>query len=68
LHSPFEAGVIGSSVRYRSTPLEEWPQSGVPENPGGWLAAIDLSRRNALAEPRARLMRLGQTLLLYIEG
>ena len=36
--------------------LEQWPQSGVPENPGAWLTAtakrraIDLFRRNALAE------------------
>ncbi len=36
--------------------LEQWPQSGVPENPGAWLAAaakrraIDLFRRNAVAE------------------
>ncbi|WP_103939802.1 RNA polymerase sigma factor [Thermomonospora echinospora] len=33
--------------------LEQWPQSGVPDNPGGWLMltarhrAIDLIRRNA---------------------
>ncbi len=36
--------------------LEQWPQSGVPENPAGWLTtaarrrAIDLFRRNAVAE------------------
>jgi len=36
--------------------LEQWPQTGVPENPGAWLTttakrrAIDLFRRNALAE------------------
>jgi RNA polymerase sigma factor (sigma-70 family) len=36
--------------------LEQWPQSGVPENPGAWLTAtakrraIDLFRRNAVAE------------------
>ena len=35
--------------------LEQWPQSGVPENPGAWLTAtakrraIDLFRRNAVA-------------------
>ncbi len=38
--------------------LEQWPQSGVPENPGAWLTAtakrraIDLFRRNAVAERR----------------
>ena len=36
--------------------LEQWPQSGVPENPGAWLTAtakrraIDLFRRNAVAQ------------------
>jgi RNA polymerase sigma factor (sigma-70 family) len=36
--------------------LEQWPQTGVPENPGAWLTAtakrraIDLFRRNAVAE------------------
>jgi RNA polymerase sigma factor (sigma-70 family) len=36
--------------------LEQWPQSGVPENPAAWLTAtakrraIDLFRRNAVAE------------------
>jgi RNA polymerase sigma factor (sigma-70 family) len=36
--------------------LEQWPQSGVPDNPGAWLTAtakrraIDLFRRNAVAE------------------
>jgi RNA polymerase sigma factor (sigma-70 family) len=36
--------------------LEQWPQSGVPENPAAWLTAtakrraIDLFRRNALAQ------------------
>jgi RNA polymerase sigma factor (sigma-70 family) len=36
--------------------LEQWPQSGVPENPGAWLTAtakrraIDLFRRNAIAD------------------
>ncbi|HWU77520.1 MAG TPA: RNA polymerase sigma factor [Rhodanobacter sp.] len=35
--------------------LEQWPQSGVPDNPGAWLTttakrrAIDLFRRNAVA-------------------
>jgi hypothetical protein len=84
-----KAGVIGSSVRYRSTPhhrsrlanrvrprhrrphprhqpredlaqeallaaLEQWPRTGVPENPGAWLTAtakrraIDMFRRNAV--------------------
>ena len=38
------------------TALEQWPQSGVPDNPGAWLTAtakrraIDLFRRNAVAE------------------
>jgi RNA polymerase sigma factor (sigma-70 family) len=38
--------------------LEQWPQSGVPDNPGAWLTAtakrraIDLFRRNAVAERR----------------
>ncbi len=36
--------------------LEQWPQSGVPQNPGAWLSAtakrraIDLFRRNAVAQ------------------
>ena len=36
--------------------LEQWPQSGVPDNPGAWLTAtakrraIDLFRHNAVAE------------------
>ena len=36
--------------------LEQWPQSGVPDNPGAWLTAtakrraIDLFRRNAVAK------------------
>jgi predicted RNA polymerase sigma factor len=36
--------------------LEQWPQSGFPENPGAWLTAtakrraIDLFRCNAVAE------------------
>ncbi len=36
--------------------LEQWPQTGVPDNPGAWLTAtakrraIDLFRRNAVAE------------------
>jgi DNA-directed RNA polymerase specialized sigma24 family protein len=36
--------------------LEQWPQSGAPDNPGAWLTAtakrrtIDLFRRNAVAE------------------
>ena len=36
--------------------LEQWPESGVPDNPGAWLMAtakhraIDLFRRNALLE------------------
>ena len=40
--------------------LEQWPQSGVPENPGAWLTAtakrraIDLFRHNAVAERKHR--------------
>jgi len=36
--------------------LEQWPQSGIPDNPAAWLTAtakrraIDLFRRNAVAE------------------
>jgi len=36
--------------------LEQWPKSGVPDNPGAWLMAaakrraIDLFRRNTLLE------------------
>src|SRR6202042_1730520 len=36
--------------------LEQWPRTGVPENPGAWLTAtakrraIDMFRRNAVAE------------------
>ncbi len=52
--------------------LEQWPRTGVPENPGAWLTAtakrraIDLFRRNAVAgrkhEDLARdLARLEQT-------
>ena len=38
--------------------LEQWPQSGIPDNPAAWLTAtakrraIDLFRRNAVAERR----------------
>ncbi len=38
------------------TALEQWPQSGIPQNPGAWLMtagkrrAIDLLRRRSLAE------------------
>jgi RNA polymerase sigma-70 factor (ECF subfamily) len=38
--------------------LEQWPQSGVPDNPGAWLTAtakrraIDLWRRNKRLEPK----------------
>jgi RNA polymerase sigma factor (sigma-70 family) len=38
--------------------LEQWPQTGVPENPGAWLTAtakrraIDLFRRNTLLETK----------------
>ncbi len=51
--------------------LEQWPQTGVPENPGAWLTAtakrraIDLFRHNAVAgrkhEDLARLAALEQT-------
>jgi RNA polymerase sigma-70 factor, ECF subfamily len=40
------------------TALEQWPESGVPRNPGAWLMtvakrrAIDLFRRNRLTESR----------------
>ncbi len=36
--------------------LEQWPQSGIPDNPGAWLTAtakhraIDMFRRNQLLE------------------
>ena len=38
--------------------LEQWPESGVPDNPGAWLMAaakhraIDLWRRNKRLEPK----------------
>jgi RNA polymerase sigma factor (sigma-70 family) len=44
------------------TALEQWPRSGVPENPGGWLMttarnrAIDLIRRNARLEDKQEEM------------
>ncbi|HEY7501684.1 MAG TPA: sigma factor, partial [Vicinamibacterales bacterium] len=39
--------------------LQQWPYSGVPENPGGWLfrvarnGALDVLRRNASCRDRA---------------
>ena len=39
--------------------LEQWPRSGIPDNPGAWLMtaakhkAIDRFRRNKLAERKA---------------
>jgi RNA polymerase sigma factor (sigma-70 family) len=49
--------------------LEQWPQSGVPDNPAAWLTAtakrraIDLFRRNAVAERKhAELARELETL------
>ena len=42
--------------------LEQWPQSGVPENPGAWLMAtakhraIDHLRRSALAEKKYEVL------------
>ena len=54
--------------------LEQWPESGMPENPGAWLMAtakhraIDLFRRNAMAGRKravagqwARSARVGTT-------
>src|ERR1051325_7267813 len=38
--------------------LEQWPRSGIPDNPGAWLMAaakhraIDAFRRNSLSEAR----------------
>nr|WP_117209862.1 RNA polymerase sigma factor [Allorhizocola rhizosphaerae] len=46
--------------------LEQWPQSGVPDNPGAWLMAvakrraIDLFRRNAVLE--RKIVELGHAL------
>src|ERR1017187_8933048 len=42
--------------------LEQWPQTGVPDNPGAWLTAtakrraIDLFRRNAVAERKHEVL------------
>jgi RNA polymerase sigma-70 factor (ECF subfamily) len=42
--------------------LEQWPESGVPDNPGAWLMAvakrraIDLMRRNSLVERKHELL------------
>ena len=44
--------------------LDQWPKSGIPENPGAWLMtaakhrAIDLFRRNKLLERKHRGTRL----------
>src|SRR5215468_1669656 len=52
--------------------LEQWPGSGVPDNPGAWLMAaakhraIDLLRRNKLAERKHE--ELGRRLEAQQEG
>src|SRR6266511_2336260 len=52
--------------------LEQWPRSGVPDNPGAWLMAvgkrraIDLIRRNAIA--RRKHDELGRELEVRGEG
>ena len=44
--------------------LDQWPKSGIPENPGAWLMtaakhrAIDFFRRNKLLERKHRGARL----------
>ena len=44
--------------------LEQWPRSGIPDNPGAWLMAaakhraIDLFRRNSLRERKHERTRL----------
>src|SRR5467141_686261 len=51
--------------------LEQWPQSGVPDNPGAWLMAtakhraIDLFRRNTVLERKHE--ELGRELQLQQE-
>jgi RNA polymerase sigma factor (sigma-70 family) len=43
--------------------LEQWPKSGVPENPGGWLMATAKNRAiNALRRDRMKDRRHGQLL------
>src|SRR5213593_4427472 len=52
--------------------LEQWPQSGVPDNPGAWLTAvgkrraIDLIRRNATRDRKHE--ELGRDLAAQGEG
>jgi RNA polymerase sigma factor (sigma-70 family) len=47
---------VGLAEDLAQDALEQWPQSGVPDNPAAWLTAtakrraIDLFRRNAVAE------------------
>ena len=44
--------------------LDQWPKTGIPENPGAWLMAaakhraIDLFRRNTLRRTKAQGARL----------
>src|SRR5438034_3260031 len=51
--------------------LEQWPESGVPDNPGAWLMAvakrraIDLFRRNARLERKHE--ELGRELQVHQE-
>src|SRR2546427_5991379 len=51
--------------------LEQWPESGVPDNPGAWLMAvakrraIDLFRRNARLERKHE--QLGRELQVHQE-
>ncbi len=52
--------------------LEQWPKSGVPQNPGAWLMAtakhraVDLLRRNALFERKQKA--LGHEIEARLEG
>ena len=52
--------------------LDQWPKSGIPENPGAWLMAaakhraIDLFRRNKLLERKHR--ELGYELEIELEA
>ena len=47
--------------------LEQWPQSGIPDNPGAWLMgtakhrAIDLLRRAAARRAQARAARVASS-------
>ena len=48
------------------TALEQWPETGVPDNPGAWLMAtaknraIDELRRQIIAEARVRMQRAAE--------